>query len=764
MEKGEKMKQYLKDGFSLKKVFKKILGRNGKIELVLPNFQREYKWDTNQQKELLASFLVNIPIGSFLILEGNNDSFNAKKIGYRQKTISPNNIKDTCLYLLDGQQRLTALYTMFYEFVDNFYDETLKKNKELNYGDDAPKWLKNKWFIDLRPDNISIEENIFGIKYLKFDENKFDELEPEDILDYIVSKEIFKTKGKSNWYHPSNKCKTLRSFTIKPENRLVPLYEIYSEIKKSSPANFFRKIIRKIGYNRVEEIEREIQNAIQNNNHKKLKEIYSKYFKDIEEITLEEMKDYFKNSYRTNEIETKIAKIHTINITTWIDEIKNFLEKKIDKSLSVFQLPEKEIGRAITIFEHMNMGGVELDTYDLIVAKAARKLDKPLTKLLEERIAEPLEIPEDIIDKKYKTYLVNKRNEKFKENNTPNYLDNDVLKFKLKYFKNVYNKSELNNSKIKKQFLNLLSIITYKEEALKTKHLRRNKKLKLNPDQIAKNWEKAIDSLIKGYAFMHYRLGLTKITDPRYVLMVIPISYCLRNGWFEEDVETKYNKIEYWYWVSLFSGKYNTRQSQNCIKDIEGLDGWVKNDNKGKFIKQFEEDVFSKDGYSDKKLLTRKSRKSKIPTAVKRGIIRYIISKNPFDLDKDVRINSCEIANEIINKEDHHIIPTKSLPNKLRKKNNGEVKDLIKEKIDSPLNKTPILKGTNNTISNQKIGNYLQNIKKTRLGVHFVNIAILNLIKNRNVDEQAINDFLKFRFDKLKTGLETELETLRDSF
>lgn len=46
-----------------------IIKKSEEKELLLPNFQRDFVWDRKEkQKDLLASFVFNIPIGSLLIL------------------------------------------------------------------------------------------------------------------------------------------------------------------------------------------------------------------------------------------------------------------------------------------------------------------------------------------------------------------------------------------------------------------------------------------------------------------------------------------------------------------------------------------------------------------------------------------------------------------------------------------------------------------------------------------------------------------------
>jgi len=86
-----------------------LLQRAENKELVLPNFQREFVWKTDQQKMLIASFLVNLPIGTFLILEGEKNDFISKPLCFKV-AVTPT---ENCLYLLDGQQRLSTIKSIF---------------------------------------------------------------------------------------------------------------------------------------------------------------------------------------------------------------------------------------------------------------------------------------------------------------------------------------------------------------------------------------------------------------------------------------------------------------------------------------------------------------------------------------------------------------------------------------------------------------------------------------------------------------------------
>ena len=81
---------------------------NGIIQL--PDFQRDWRWKDSQIKSILASVSIGIPIGALLTLEGDEQLAPRTFEGVSGE-ISP---ADARLLILDGQQRLTALYQACY--------------------------------------------------------------------------------------------------------------------------------------------------------------------------------------------------------------------------------------------------------------------------------------------------------------------------------------------------------------------------------------------------------------------------------------------------------------------------------------------------------------------------------------------------------------------------------------------------------------------------------------------------------------------------
>lgn len=88
-------------------------------EIKLPRFQRYEAWDKNRICSLIETVIHNLPLGITLILEVGDD----EKFVSRYLATAPETNTRVLEHLLDGQQRLTALWRVFhnnYEW-DTFY-------------------------------------------------------------------------------------------------------------------------------------------------------------------------------------------------------------------------------------------------------------------------------------------------------------------------------------------------------------------------------------------------------------------------------------------------------------------------------------------------------------------------------------------------------------------------------------------------------------------------------------------------------------------
>lgn len=77
----------------------------------LPDFQRGWVWEDDRIRELIASITCNFPIGAAMFLEYGNDNVRFK---YRVIEGAPENNITPSELILDGQQRMTSIYSALY--------------------------------------------------------------------------------------------------------------------------------------------------------------------------------------------------------------------------------------------------------------------------------------------------------------------------------------------------------------------------------------------------------------------------------------------------------------------------------------------------------------------------------------------------------------------------------------------------------------------------------------------------------------------------
>jgi len=82
-------------------------------EIVLPEFQRSFVWRRNDVEDLLISILKGYYVGSFILLciDKDNIPFAPRPVEGLER--DPHSLHPQWM-LLDGQQRLTSLYYVFY--------------------------------------------------------------------------------------------------------------------------------------------------------------------------------------------------------------------------------------------------------------------------------------------------------------------------------------------------------------------------------------------------------------------------------------------------------------------------------------------------------------------------------------------------------------------------------------------------------------------------------------------------------------------------
>src|SRR6266404_4651620 len=87
-----------------------LIGRIREGRFVIPDFQREFEWKASDIRQLMKSIFLDYYIGSLLLWKGKKENFDALSCepiyGYHGNGNAEH-------IVLDGQQRLTAIYYAF---------------------------------------------------------------------------------------------------------------------------------------------------------------------------------------------------------------------------------------------------------------------------------------------------------------------------------------------------------------------------------------------------------------------------------------------------------------------------------------------------------------------------------------------------------------------------------------------------------------------------------------------------------------------------
>lgn len=129
---------------------------------VLPEFQRDFVWKPKDTKALLISILRNFPAGTLLILRNETGGYGlaTREIEDAPKAEKPEKI------VLDGQQRLTALYHAFYGKGEYRFFLDLTKLSENIIEEDTIQSFENEKIKSLGYDRA---EKQFELKLMPFE-------------------------------------------------------------------------------------------------------------------------------------------------------------------------------------------------------------------------------------------------------------------------------------------------------------------------------------------------------------------------------------------------------------------------------------------------------------------------------------------------------------------------------------------------------------------------------------------------------------------
>lgn len=707
-----------------------IINKIERNQILLPDFQREFVWkDEDLQKQLVASVLCKMPVGSILLLKSDPDDYAAKVIGCSKKQVATTQINGEVEFLLDGQQRLTVLTNVF----SNIIHDNCPKVSELI----APMALKRRFFLKLpkwndRPD---IEEDWFGIGRLEFPiENPNTDLPPfltSQILKYIYV-ESFNANDKKP-YNPAERLSiSLDQYCISfRDGYLIPMFLMATPVGKSK-----NSIVLRFG-----EIVEGVSKAIAS----EIMTTYVEYMTDTEKYDF--TKYIFGNDADDiyNQLDKKQAFEKALDARSkiWATQMKEYLSSCINAIfLDQIVVESSQRARAIDIYENLNRGGVCLNTFDLIMARVAKVNKENFSGRMRKLMMSEKNYPEKVLPDKMRVILSSKI-----QNHTYNATENT----------DCYNtsKNEM-NAKYVDIFLDVLSIYSYvpdlRPDAIKLDYIKKGFILNLKPEQINQNCDKTITAIDRAMFFLQTRCGIRTLQEVNYALVVVLIAVVFLEDeyFYDRDV---HDLLEGWYWSVLFSGEYDKDQNTTFISNLKNMLKTVKKQSKADWIESIKKNVFSMTNFSEKSLLLMdKVSEDRYPKRVMTSFVcQYMLAQtypDMFDANKTVSVFCSDAATL----EAHHVIPLGAA------KKVGEVTaDLRKDPkhiCNSPLNFVLITKEANKIISDDALDVYA---KKITPGAK----SALNITSYVSEDsastKEKIHSILDNRFEMLNGNVVTTI-------
>lgn len=732
---------------SLGDTFKKI----NEQTLLLPDFQRDYKWGTAKQQSLLASIMLKFPVGSSLILEGQSDDFALRRIGETVQHTLDNS--EACEYLLDGQQRTTTLYNAFNDVFD--FSQFTNQIELSEFISKKANPMKVRWFLRV-PVVGKANENVtdvFNAAKVLFDKDHLDHFEPNDIVD-IFNCETFNernSKGVSKWFSPYFQMKAIETGKTKPqvitqfvndcvEHGMIPLFMIGT---KSIVVNRILEGIAEINMQAIRDKYEDNFTFIKDNYDT------AQLFDGIDSI--DECED------NGLVYEDEIEKIFNTCKSEWKNNVSNYLVRDIFDDYKLNSLVTSDIRRAIPIFCHLNDGGMKLDDFDLVSAKVAKSVDGDtsaysLSSIIRAMFINPVELCsslQHICGMSNRLYL--NELDSLSDGLPSGYISKAILAVCTALARREIELEAGNNFEVKK-----------KDTSSKTL-------LSLDTTIIRKYIENATLAVQRAYAFLLIRCGVYNSNKMHYKLMIQPIAYIFAEDRYWNDAAV-HKKLEFWYWTSAFSGRYLYDQSAVVIDDINQVYNWVAN-GEGQVILDREAQIFQDSKFASKELLMQ--RLNEYPKeGVHNLILQYVLSVMPsYDLQAtDTKpLNAFKKSeqgdvvlwpvNALDGLNDHHIIPLGSV------KGLGQKTEDIRQDpnhiLNSPLNRVLISGAANNVISSMDPSRYFADIPQNKIVMDSLLIGDSFKCISTGSSIADIEAALSDRFDLLEGSLKARLLSLR---
>jgi hypothetical protein len=672
-----------------------LLSEADRGEILLPNFQREYAYERKKQASLIASVLTGIPLGSVLMLKGSHGFFHSRNIG-RISSIQLKTNYPHPYFLLDGQQRITTLWNVFTDIY------ATRDSNELYQ--EVHNFLKSRWFIRFKV-NFEIEDDfgddIWGLKFFTIKDRLINELSPESVEDYIHYV-LHPNTDKFNWPNSLNFVINAAANPVGSKlfreyidhNWALPLHLLFDRLEVRRYINNVAKMRANSILQRVDEW------AATNRNYLD--------FNDFErELLRKTCNVNGAGEWITNNFSDMRAYVEGKS-SEWADSIVDYFSVVSETQISVVELDDSFLSKAHVVFDVINKSGEKLTAFDLFCAS---KPGIDVRSLVNDAV------PRD---------------------------DNFGLRDQ---------RTELSSDEFAFQLMNLIRVTDAlsRNDEITSSTLKSNRIFTMTSIDLALILDRSLEALLHAYKFLKSDLGVRKLSEIPYKLQVLPIAL----GFY---LNMERNFIKYWYWLSLFSGRYRELQNTRVTKDLELFAEYHRDPSTPKFndyrvYGSMWDSLLAVQHYNDlHALVPQANTEVEFRTSMRQAILSFVLSLNPVDFPP----SSAQRLNTDSETQAHHILPLASSVFSSRNLNSIKSSTLEIRKdpthfLNSPLNLTLISDSSNNRIGAMSYSDYSSAFDAAVIHDH----ALPSQIATLTEDEQR--NWLKERhrivLDKLKNVL-----------
>jgi uncharacterized protein with ParB-like and HNH nuclease domain len=226
------MKNSKKSGFNAPIAIKDLIEHVHKNDYLLPEIQREFVWKPEQVLKLFDSLMLDYPIGTFIFWKPKKTNVSDLKFyefikSFSQHEDVPNeestSIGDNVTAVIDGQQRITALYIG----LRSTYAYKTSRKKRTSH--DA--YPKRRLYLELLNGSQNKE---LAYPFSFFSEDEFESKNKEENKHWISLKTVYEmgSRHEINSYLSENKIRNKKS-----KKRLLALYNLINKNKVISYYN-----------------------------------------------------------------------------------------------------------------------------------------------------------------------------------------------------------------------------------------------------------------------------------------------------------------------------------------------------------------------------------------------------------------------------------------------------------------------------------------------------------------------------------------------